>query len=49
VEAVKNILTSCKLPRVGEDTEGNRGRSIEFRLDSGELLVRTIRGEERII
>ena len=49
VEAVKSILKSYDLPLVGEDTGGNRGRSIEFRIDSGALLVRTIRGEERTI
>jgi chemotaxis protein CheD len=49
VEAVKNILKSYDLPLVGEDTGGNRGRSVEFRIDSGALLVRTIRGEERTI
>jgi chemotaxis protein CheD len=49
VEAVKSILKSCDLPLVGEDTGGNRGRSVEFRIDSGVLLVRTIRGEERTI
>ena len=47
VEAVKNILKSCDMPLVGEDTGGNRGRSVEFWIDSGALLVRTIRGEER--
>jgi chemotaxis protein CheD len=49
VEAVKNILKSCDLPLIGEDTGGNRGRSVEFRIDSGALLVRTIRGEEHAI
>jgi chemotaxis protein CheD len=49
VEAVKNILKSHNLPLVGEDTGGKRGRSVEFRIDSGVLLVRTIRGEKRII
>lgn len=49
VEAVKSILKSCDVPLVGEDTGGNRGRSIEFRIDSGALLVRTIRGEGRTI
>ena len=49
VEAVKGILESCDLPLVGEDTGGNRGRSVEFVIDSGALLVRTIRGEERTL
>lgn len=49
VDAVKSILESLRIPLVAEETGGNRGRSVEFRIDTGELMVRTIRGGERII
>jgi chemotaxis protein CheD len=49
IEAVKKILVEQKMPLLAEDTGGNKGRSIEFRVDTGDLLVRTVHGGEKII
>ncbi len=42
VIATKEILSSLKIPIIGEDTGGNFGRTIEFYADTGSLLVKTI-------
>lgn len=49
VEAVTAILAELEIPLVASDTGGNRGRSVEFRVKTGELSVRTIRGGIRTI
>jgi len=49
VEAVREILRELKIPIAGEDTGGDKGRSVEFFPASGELLVRTILGGERTV
>lgn len=49
VEATKAMLEVLNIPLTAEDIGGERGRSVEFHLDTGELRVRTVRGGERII
>lgn len=49
VEAVRKILADLEIPLVAEDTGGKRGRSVEFSLDTGSLLIRTIHGGEQLI
>lgn len=42
VEAVKMALNSWQIPLLAEDTGGNIGRTIEFDLESGLLIIRTM-------
>ena len=49
VEAVRKILGELNIPLIAEDTGGKRGRSVEFDLDTGLLLIRTIHGGEQLI
>ncbi|HWO77979.1 MAG TPA: chemotaxis protein CheD [Bacillus sp. (in: firmicutes)] len=42
IEAVKNQLNSLKLPIVAEDTGGTNGRTIDFVIETGVLLVKTV-------
>jgi len=49
ISASKEILASLEIPLVAVDTGGTRGRSVEFRIDTGELRVRTVYGPEKII
>lgn len=41
-EATKSILQECRIPILSEDTGGNYGRTIEFDLSNGDLLIKTI-------
>lgn len=47
--SVKQLLKSQGIPLVGENTGGQYGRSVEFRLDSGKLIVRVIGREDQEI
>ena len=49
VKAVQEILAELKIPLLAGDTGGNRGRSVEFYSDTGELQVRTVYGAEKIL
>lgn len=49
VSAVRSILEKLEVPLMAEDTGGTRGRSVEFRIESGAMLIRTIHGGERLI
>ena len=49
VKAVREILANLDIPLIASDTGGNRGRSVEFRPESGELRVRSVYGPEKII
>jgi len=40
--SVKRILTRRRIPVIAENTGGNYGRSVEFYLDSGKVMVRAI-------
>ncbi|HSV32208.1 MAG TPA: chemotaxis protein CheD [Atribacteraceae bacterium] len=45
VEAVKQVVQDLGIPLLGENTGGNRGRSITFHVQNGRLEVKTI-GQE---
>lgn len=45
VNAIKNALQKLRIPITAEDTGGNRGRSLEFDLDTGALRI-SVLGEE---
>jgi len=47
--SVKNILKRKRIPVIGENTGGNYGRSVEFYLDSGKVMVRAIGKEDKEI
>lgn len=49
LEAVAEILASYRIPIVAEDTGGNKGRTITFYTETGELHIRTIHEGETII
>lgn len=49
VRAAREILAGLKIPIIATDTGGNRGRSVEFETETGELRVRTVYGPEKII
>jgi chemotaxis protein CheD len=49
IQAAEEVLASLDIPLVAVDTGGTRGRSVEFRMDSGELRVRTVYGPEKVI
>ncbi len=49
IMSIKNVLKRKGVPLIGEDVGGNYGRSIEFYLDSGKLIVRAIGKEDRVI
>lgn len=49
VLAVKNILSELKIPVIAEDCGANYGRTIEFHIDAGKLLVKSVsKGEKEI-
>ncbi|MCX6690497.1 MAG: chemotaxis protein CheD [Methanoregula sp.] len=39
ITAIKTLLQQEKIPIVGEDTGGHAGRSVEFHLEYGKLIV----------
>jgi chemotaxis protein CheD len=45
--SVRHILRKEGIPLVGEDTGGHHGRSVEFHLDSGRVIVTAIGKEDR--
>jgi len=47
--SVKHILSREQIPLVGKSTGGNYGRSVEFYLDSGKLIVKAIGKEVKEI
>ncbi len=49
VEACKNILREYKIPIISSDTGLNYGRTIIFNPENGELHVRAVGKEEKII
>jgi chemotaxis protein CheD len=49
VKAVKEILANLDIPLIACDTGGNRGRSVEFTPETGELQIRTVYGPKKII
>lgn len=49
IESIKDILKREQIPLIGEDTGGHHGRSVEFHLDSGTVIVRAIGKENQEI
>ena len=49
IESIKDILRREQIPLIGEDTGGHHGRSVEFHLDSGTVIVRAIGKENQEI
>lgn len=47
IQAARTVLAELAIPVVAEDVGGSCGRTIEFSLDNGELLVRSVRNNER--
>ncbi|GAE91602.1 chemotaxis protein CheD [Gracilibacillus boraciitolerans JCM 21714] len=42
VEAVKAKLAEYRIPLIAEDVRGNKGRTIEFNIETGMLEIRTV-------
>jgi len=49
VEAVIRALAAEGIPLLASDVGGREGRTVEFSVDSGELAVKTVRGDRRRI
>lgn len=49
VEAVVRALQLEGVPLVGSDVGGRDGRTVEFAVETGELAVKTVRGDRRTI
>jgi len=49
IASVKHILEQKQIPVIGENTGGNYGRSVEFYLDSGKVMVKAIGREDKEI
>ena len=49
IVSIKRILRQKRIPLTGENTGGNYGRSVEFYLDSGKVMVRAIGREDKEI
>ena len=47
VISIRQILIRERLPLAGEDTCGGYGRSVEFNLDSGRVIIRAVGREDR--
>jgi len=47
--SIKLILKRRRIPVIAENTGGNYGRSVEFYLDSGKVMVRAIGREDKEI
>jgi chemotaxis protein CheD len=49
VMAARDALAAAGIPITAEDTGGESGRSLRYNVDDGSVLVRTIRGGERVL
>jgi chemotaxis protein CheD len=49
IASVRRLLMAQGIPLVGEDVGGSRGRRVEFYLDSGQMIIRFVGEEVRII
>ncbi len=47
IRAAREALDAAGIPLVAEDTGGSFGRTVEFDLSTGEVLVRSVREENR--
>ena len=49
ITSIKNILDMEGIPLVGKDIGGNHGRSVQFHLDSGNVIVKAVGKKDREI
>ena len=49
VEAVLQALGEAGVPLVASEVGGREGRTVEFSIDTGELSIKTVRGDRRSI
>lgn len=49
IKSIKALLETREIPLIGIDTGGNYGRSVEFYLDSGKVVVKAFGREDREI
>ncbi len=49
IMSIKQVLTQEQILLIGEDIGGHHGRNVEFRLDSGKMIVQSIGREDREI
>ncbi|SJZ64684.1 chemotaxis protein CheD [Selenihalanaerobacter shriftii] len=49
IEAVKKILKEKNIRLLAEDVGKNYGRTMEFYLENGEVLIKTVKGEDRVL
>lgn len=49
IRAARETLRELGIPVVAEDVGGNYGRTVEFDLSSGEVRVRSVRGNDKLI
>ena len=47
ITSIRQVLSRERLPLIGEDTGGGYGRSIEFHLNSGKVIIRAVGREDR--
>lgn len=47
IRTAKEMLAELGLPLIAEDTGGSSGRTLVFDLDSGQVLVRSVREDDR--
>lgn len=47
-QAARDTLERLAIPLVAEDVGGSHGRTVEFDLATGQLLVRSVRGRDKI-
>jgi len=49
IDSIKRLLQRERIPLVGSDTGGSCGRSVEFSLETGKVLVRATGRESKVI
>lgn len=49
IKSIRSLLKGQQIPLIGEDTGGNHGRSIEFHLSSGKVVVKAFVKEDRVV
>lgn len=49
IRAARETLHDLGIPLVAEDVGGNHGRTVEFDLATGEVRVRSVRGNDRLL
>lgn len=49
IRAARETLQVLGIPILGEDVGGQHGRTVEFDLETGKVLVRSVRGNDKLI